>query len=215
MTPSRASGQPFGTGRCWTQRPPPSSSDAGMKVASGSQIVARRSPHRLRFGPHHADLAIALIFKAVAAIDQPPVGPRLGDDRLQWGHAAASPAASARADRRDGNRSCVQTSPRLCERHRHRRRATGRASHRRATMRPKTSIDRASMIGAALRGFEHHQQACLELSPRASDLDVAQILCGRGQQCRAPVSAFRLPFRDRSRSRPRTARYRRIPGPRR
>ena len=82
-----------GTSRCWTQRPPPSSSEPGTKVASGDQSSQRRRPHRLRFGPDDGDRAIALPLPAVAAVDQAPVVPGLGDDRLEIGQAHAASAS--------------------------------------------------------------------------------------------------------------------------
>ena len=87
-TSPRASTHSRGTGRCWTQRPPPSSSEPGTKVASGSHSARRRRPHRLRLGADDGDRAVALEFAPVAAVDQAVIVPRLGDDRDQVAHAA-------------------------------------------------------------------------------------------------------------------------------
>ena len=56
---------------------------AGNEGRVGVPVGCRRGPHRLRFGADDADRSIALIFAAVTAVDQPEVGPRLGDDRVE------------------------------------------------------------------------------------------------------------------------------------
>ena len=60
----------------------------GNEGRVGVPIVARRRPHRLRLGPDDRELAVALELLAVAAVDQAPVGPRLGNDRREIAHAA-------------------------------------------------------------------------------------------------------------------------------
>src|SRR5438270_5786965 len=60
-------------------------------------IVARRRPHRLRFGPDHLERAVTLELLAIAAVDQPPVGPGLGDDCKEAAHAARARPAPTEA----------------------------------------------------------------------------------------------------------------------
>src|SRR5947209_15878164 len=53
-------------------------------------IIACRRPHRLRLRAHHREAAVPFQLLAIAAVDQPPVGPRLGNDRLKVAHAASA-----------------------------------------------------------------------------------------------------------------------------
>src|SRR5205085_7860244 len=67
---------------------------AAFLVRSGDEgrirvpIAARRRPHRLRLGPDDREFAVAFELVAVAAIDQAPIRPRLGDQRGEAAHAA-------------------------------------------------------------------------------------------------------------------------------
>src|SRR5436190_20585393 len=54
----------------------------------GIPIHLRRRPHRLRLGPGDRDRSVALELLAVAAVDQAPIGPGLGDECRQFAHAA-------------------------------------------------------------------------------------------------------------------------------
>src|SRR5437870_3592775 len=65
---------------------------AGNKGRVRIPLAPRRLPHRLRLGPDNRELAVALELLAVAAVDQAPVGPRLGDQRGEIGHAARTAA---------------------------------------------------------------------------------------------------------------------------
>src|SRR5438093_11610384 len=53
-------------------------------------VLARRSPHRLRFRTSDGDRPVPLELLSIAAVDQSPVVPRFGDQRLKIAHAAAS-----------------------------------------------------------------------------------------------------------------------------
>ena len=57
----------------------------------------RRRPHRLRLGPDDGDRSVALQLLAVAAVDQAPVRPGLGDDRREIAHAASASFAPTEA----------------------------------------------------------------------------------------------------------------------
>ena len=52
-----------------------------------------RCPHRLRLGTNDAMATVTLEFLAIARVDQAPVGPGLGNDRLEIAHAANASAA--------------------------------------------------------------------------------------------------------------------------
>ena len=60
---------------------------AGNEGRVGIPVGARRRPHRLRLGPDDRDRAVALELPAVAAVDQAPVGPGLGDQSRKLHHA--------------------------------------------------------------------------------------------------------------------------------
>src|SRR3954454_9219341 len=72
---------------------------AGNEGCVGVPVLPRRSPHRLRLGAHNFGRTIALELPAIAAIDQAPVGPGLGNDGLEVVHAALAifPPTLARA----------------------------------------------------------------------------------------------------------------------
>src|SRR5690348_14079785 len=60
------------------------------KCGVGIPIFPRRSQHRLRLRSDDLHLAITFELLAVAAIDQTPIVPRLGDERLEFAHAASA-----------------------------------------------------------------------------------------------------------------------------
>src|SRR4051794_12481798 len=63
---------------------------AGDEGGVGRPVSRCRCPHRLRLGADDPDRAVALKLAAVAAVDQPPIVPGLGNEGLQRIHAATA-----------------------------------------------------------------------------------------------------------------------------
>ena len=107
----------------------------------GGPFLERGGPHRLRFGANHGDIAIAFPFLAVPAVDQAPVGPRLGDDRLEVGEAHAASAILppiAALARGPDSIACPAARAAAASMAR-----SSASISSRVTMRPKISIERA------------------------------------------------------------------------
>src|SRR5947209_9248041 len=66
---------------------------SGNEGCVGIPVRARRRPHRLRFGTGDGHVTVALQLLPVAAVDQSPVVPRLGNQRLKFAHAASASCA--------------------------------------------------------------------------------------------------------------------------
>ena len=115
---------------------------AGDEGRVGRPVVERRRPHRLRFGADDGDRAIALPLAAVAAVDQPPVVPRLGDDGLEFGRGSCRQRDLA-ADRGDRARARQHRLRRRRAPRRHRPREARPSISSRVMIRPKISIERA------------------------------------------------------------------------
>src|SRR5205823_11988130 len=105
----------------------------------GVPVLPRRRPHRLRLGTRHGVGTVALELLTVAAVDQTPVGPRLGDNRGEIVHAASASfapteatAAGASSKAAPADRACSTVTARIW--------SSISSSPR---MRPNTSIDRA------------------------------------------------------------------------
>src|SRR5688500_12352687 len=91
-------------------------------------VGARRRPHRLGLGPDHRDRAVAFEFSPAAAVDQPPIVPRLGDQRGEIAHAARAAG-----------------TPMLA-------RAIGPATMRAATARTSASVTASSLASVSAIG---------------------------------------------------------------
>src|SRR5689334_13909867 len=70
---------------------------AGDEGRIGVPVVARRRPHRLGLGADDLESAIAFQLAAVAAVDEAPVVPGLGNDRAELVHAASASFAPTEA----------------------------------------------------------------------------------------------------------------------
>ena len=106
---------------------------SGDEGRVGVPFVQRRSPHRLRIGADDRHGSIAFELLPVAAVDQAPIGPRLGDQGEQIGqrHRIRPQAPACRRSRRPrGDRRAMLDRQR--ERRRHRRCGSRRASRPRA-----------------------------------------------------------------------------------
>ena len=124
-------------------------------------VRSRRRPHRLRLGPDDRDRAIALELLTVAAVDQAPVGPGLGDDRLEIAHAASASFAPTDAT---ATRPVEQAlRPRLA-RPRRRPRGSARAA-RRATGSARTPRSSAPSDRRGPAAFPGSSAARLRSAP--------------------------------------------------
>ena len=163
-------------GWCWTQRPPPSSSEPGTKVASACHSVGAGAHIACGSGRMTRDRAIALELAAVAAVDQPPVLPGLGDQGLQFAHAArtAGTPIVARAARAGDH-------PRA-------RRADVVERHGEQRVDDLRRVDQAAVdgqlpgdvMGLAPGRFERHQQAGPRLRPHPVELALGDRRGGLG-----------------------------------
>src|SRR3954452_11446210 len=112
---------------------------AGDKRRVGVPPVPRRRPHRLRLRPDDGHIAVALELLSVAAVDQPPIGPRLGNERLKIAHAASASCAPTEATAARPSRSAAPAARAAAA-------STARSlasSSSSSTIRPNTSIERA------------------------------------------------------------------------
>ena len=115
---------------------------AGDELAVGVPFGRGRRPHRLRLGADEAVAAVALELAAIARIDQPVIGPGLGDER---GEASCrlDELARRRWRRARGPASIFAPAARTCvQRHRvepRRRSRRARPAGRRAAAAPRHS----------------------------------------------------------------------------
>ena len=169
----RASGQSRGTGSMLDPAAAALLVRSGDEGRVGIPVVARRRPHRLRLGPDDADRAVALELAAVAAVDQPPIVPRLGDDGLQMRGRSRRQRQLA-ADRRERDRPASIAAPPARAAATSTARSSPSISSR---LRSARNLDRPGhRIGAPLRRLQRHHQPRLDLRPRAVELGLAQIL---------------------------------------
>ena len=197
-TSPRDSSHCRGTGRCWTQRPPPSSSEPGTKVASGIPVVARRRPHRLRLGANDA-------------------GSRRS--ARASGRCRSRSGPSRPTARRRSSRGRSRRQRELWRRPRRRRR--GRRAAPRPAARAAASIDRADLleqllerqdpaehldrarhlVGAALRAFPCPSAARPRAARgRAGPRPRVRFSTVVREHCRARRASIRPPARGRPRS---------------
>ena len=193
----RASSHCRGTGRCWTQRPPPSSSEPGTKVASGSQSSRAGAHIACGSGRTTLNVAVALELLAIAAIDQAPVGPRLGDQRGEVAHAA-----------RTAGTPMVAVAARPAKHRSRRPLAPLPGSPRRAARRPRPARPAGRKPPAAAprrTPARHGVSRCISSPAAARAADPLELALGHA----ADAVAQDLVDQLRRRRRPRAARSRR------
>src|SRR4051812_33261166 len=83
---------------------------AGHERRIGIPLLELRSPHRLRFRADSGEAPVALELLAIAAVDQAPVVPGLGDDRGEFAHAASASCAPTEATAARPSRSAAPAS---------------------------------------------------------------------------------------------------------
>ena len=165
-------------------RPGPSRRCAGAHIACGS-------------GRTTLIRAIALELVAIAAIDQAPVGPRLGDDRGEIGHAASGELRADRRHRSAAVENRCARRPRVVDVDR-----AQLVEHlvEADRIRPNTSIERA-IWSARPCGLSSaiSRPASIWARARSSSASV-RLSTASGEHVRAPAASIRPRARGRRRS---------------